>query len=76
MMKFQMTAKELKFALCVEGALNRIPEPEYRQLIVEALMVMALVVENYPDQPLWDTVDVDDLVYEGHKIYLKEQVRA
>ncbi|XP_020901994.1 phosphorylase b kinase regulatory subunit alpha, liver isoform [Exaiptasia diaphana] len=69
----EMTARELKFALCVEGALNRIPEPEYRQLIVEALMVMALVVENYPDQPLWDTVDVDDLVYQGYKIYLKEQ---
>lgn len=69
-----MTAREIKFALCVEGALNRIPEPEYRQLIVEALMVLALVVESYPDQPLWDTVDVDDIIFEGHQIYLKEQV--
>ncbi|XP_031550918.1 phosphorylase b kinase regulatory subunit alpha, liver isoform-like isoform X2 [Actinia tenebrosa] len=69
----EMTAREIKFALCVEGALNRIPEPEYRQLIVEAMMVLALVVESYPNQPLWDTVDVDDLVYEGYQIYLREQ---
>ena len=31
-----MTKEEPKFALLVEEALNRIPEPEYRQLIVEA----------------------------------------
>ena len=36
----QMTPGELKFALRVEGALNTIPEPEFRQLMVEALMVI------------------------------------
>ena len=43
----QMTPGELKFALCVEAALNRIPEPEYRQLVVEMLMVLSLVVDAY-----------------------------
>ena len=36
---FQMTKREIKFALMVEAVLNRIPEPEYRQLLVEALIV-------------------------------------
>ncbi|XP_032231174.1 phosphorylase b kinase regulatory subunit alpha, liver isoform isoform X3 [Nematostella vectensis] len=70
----EMTPGELKFALCVESALNRIPEPEYRQLVVEVLMVLALVVISYPQQSLWDTVDVDELVLEGHQAYLTEQM--
>lgn len=71
---FQMTPGELKFALCVEAALNRIPEPEYRQLVVEMLMVLSLVVEYHPEQTLGDTIDVDELVFEGHSLYLKDQV--
>ena len=71
-----MTPGELKFALCVEAALNRIPEPEYRQLVVEMLMVLSLVVEYHPEQTLGDTIDVDDLVWEGHDLYLKDQVRT
>lgn len=69
-----MTPGELKFALCVEAALNRIPEPEYRQLVVEMLMVLSLVVEYHPEQTLGDTIDVDELVWEGHNLYLKDQV--
>ncbi|KAJ7372040.1 Phosphorylase b kinase regulatory subunit alpha [Desmophyllum pertusum] len=70
----EMTPGELKFALCVEAALNRIPEPEYRQLVVEMLMVLSLVVEYHPEQSLGDTIDVDDLVWEGHNLYLKDQI--
>ncbi|XP_020618815.1 phosphorylase b kinase regulatory subunit alpha, liver isoform-like [Orbicella faveolata] len=70
----EMTPGELKFALCVEAALNRIPEPEYRQLVVEMLMVLSLVVEYHPEQTLGDTIDVDDLVWEGHNLYLKDQM--
>ena len=70
----QMTPGELKFALCVEAALNRIPEPEYRQLVVEMLMVLSLVNEYHPEQTLGDTIDVDELVWEGHNLYLKDQV--
>lgn len=69
-----MTPGELKFALCVEAALNRIPEPEYRQLVVEMLMVLSLVVEYHPEQTLGDTIDVDELVWDGHNLYLKDQV--
>lgn len=34
-----MTAGELKFALEVETVLNTIPQPEYRQLVVEVSLV-------------------------------------
>lgn len=75
MAKFpQMTPGEFKFAMCVEAALNRIPEPEYRQLVVEMLMVLSLVVECRPEQTLGDVIDVDRLVWEGHQMYLKDQV--
>lgn len=73
-MVLEMTPGELKFALCVEAALNRIPEPEYRQLVVEMLMVLSLVVEYHPEQTLGDTIDVDELVFEGHSLYLKDQM--
>jgi phosphorylase kinase alpha/beta subunit len=35
----EMTEGELKFALHVETVLNTVPQPEYRQLVVEAMMV-------------------------------------
>jgi len=34
-LNLQMTRREIKFALQVESILNLIPEPEYRELIVE-----------------------------------------
>ena len=41
-----MTSGEMKFALVVESVLNSVPEPEYRQMLVEALCVVSMVVEN------------------------------
>ena len=31
----EMTRREIKFALQVECVLNQVPEPEYRELLVE-----------------------------------------
>ena len=36
----EMTAGELKFALEVETVLNTIPQPEYRQLVVEVSWIL------------------------------------
>ena len=41
-----MTSGEMKFALRVESVLNTVPEPEFRQLLVETLILLAMVVEN------------------------------
>jgi hypothetical protein len=37
---------KFKFALRVETVLNTIPQPEYKQLMVEALIVLTMVAEN------------------------------
>jgi hypothetical protein len=42
----EMTSGEMKFALVVESVLNSVPEPEYRQMLVEALCVVSMIVEN------------------------------
>nr|XP_002736188.1 PREDICTED: phosphorylase b kinase regulatory subunit alpha, liver isoform-like [Saccoglossus kowalevskii] len=75
-MTSEMTAGEFKFALSVETVLNRVPQPEYRQLLVEALMVMSLIVENDYATNLGGIIAVDKLVYEANEIFLKQQAEV
>ncbi|PSN48873.1 putative phosphorylase b kinase regulatory subunit alpha [Blattella germanica] len=58
----RMTPGELKFALAVETVLNSIPQPEYRQLIVEALMVLTLVTEYNIAGSLGGIIAVENLI--------------
>jgi len=69
-----MTSGELKFALRVEAVLNTIPQPEYRQLVVEALMVLTLVVEHNLVAYLGEILQVEGLVHSANNIFLDEQV--
>ncbi|XP_032511706.2 probable phosphorylase b kinase regulatory subunit alpha isoform X6 [Danaus plexippus] len=72
----EMTPGELKFALAVETVLNSIPQPEYRQLIVEALMVVTLVVEYKAVAHLGGLITVEHLVHKANKIFLEDQIRV
>lgn len=69
-----MTSGELKFALAVETVLNSIPQPEYRQLIVEALMVLTLVAEYNVATSLGDIVQIEQLVHKANEMFLEDQV--
>ncbi|XP_076064896.1 putative phosphorylase b kinase regulatory subunit alpha isoform X4 [Oratosquilla oratoria] len=69
----EMTAGELKFALEVETVLNTIPQPEYRQLVVEALMVLSLVAENKVVQWLGDIISAQEIVHVANNIFLQDQ---
>ncbi|KAK8725761.1 hypothetical protein OTU49_010467 [Cherax quadricarinatus] len=69
----EMTAGELKFALEVETVLNTIPQPEYRQLVVEALMVLSLVQEYHNTENLGDIVSAQDIVHVANNIFLADQ---
>ena len=69
-----MTPGELKFALAVETVLNSIPQPEYRQLIVEALMVLTLVTEYNVAASLGGIIAVENLVHKANQIFLEDQV--
>lgn len=71
----EMTPGELKFALAVETVLNSIPQPEYRQLIVEALMVLTLVSEYNVAASLGGVIQVEQLVHMANEIFLDDQVK-
>ncbi|XP_026765001.2 probable phosphorylase b kinase regulatory subunit alpha isoform X1 [Galleria mellonella] len=72
----EMTSGELKFALAVETVLNSIPQPEYRQLVVEALMVLTLVVEYKAVSHLGEMIGVENLVHKANQIFLEDQMRC
>uniref|UniRef100_A0A4W3HC02 Phosphorylase b kinase regulatory subunit n=1 Tax=Callorhinchus milii TaxID=7868 RepID=A0A4W3HC02_CALMI len=42
----EMTPGEIKFAVQVETVLNRVSQPEYRQLLVEAILVLTLLADK------------------------------
>ncbi|XP_066286404.1 phosphorylase b kinase regulatory subunit alpha, skeletal muscle isoform-like isoform X4 [Branchiostoma lanceolatum] len=68
----EMTPGELNFALRVEGILNSIPQPEYRQLMVEAMMVLALVVDTDYKRSLRGVIMVDKLVSDANAMFMGE----
>ncbi|KAJ9596970.1 hypothetical protein L9F63_012000, partial [Diploptera punctata] len=72
----EMTPGELKFALAVETVLNSIPQPEYRQLIVEALMVLTLVTEYNVAGSLGGIIPVENLVHKANQIFLEDQIKV
>lgn len=69
-----MTSGELKFALAVETVLNCIPHPEYRQLIVETLMIFALYAEHQISPSPCDIITVEDFVHKANELFLQDQV--
>ncbi|XP_052825241.1 probable phosphorylase b kinase regulatory subunit alpha isoform X5 [Octopus bimaculoides] len=71
----EMTSGEFKFALQVETVLNMIPQPEYRQLMVEGMIVLTTLLDVDPNCriKLHRTIYIDKIVQEANQIYLKEQ---
>jgi phosphorylase kinase alpha/beta subunit len=70
-----MTSGEIKFAIHVEQVLNSVPQPEYRQLMVEALMVLTLLVEYKAVKSLGGIINVEQLVFKAHQYFLEDQRR-
>lgn len=69
-----MTAGEIKFAVQVESVLNHVPQPEYRQLLVETVMVLGLVADVDVDN-IGGIVHVDRILHLANDLFLNEQVR-
>ncbi|XP_030754514.1 probable phosphorylase b kinase regulatory subunit alpha [Sitophilus oryzae] len=72
----EMTPGELKFALAVETVLNTIPQPEYRQLIVEALMVLTLAAEYNLAPFLGGVIQIEYLVHRANELFLEDQIKC
>ena len=69
-----MTPGELKFALRVESVLNSLPDPEYRQLIVEVIMIIAHLVHHNPQLNLSQIINIDDIIISGNNLFIEDQV--
>lgn len=69
----EMTTGELKFAVRVEEMLNMVSEPEYRQLLVEALMVISLAVEHDTVTNFNMPIDVESIVQRANALFLEDQ---
>lgn len=70
-----MTMYEMNFSLLVEDTLRNIVLPEYRQIIVELLMVVSIVLERNPELEFGDKVDLDGLVKEAFNDFQRDRSR-
>ena len=65
----------MKFALKVEEELNKILYPEYRQLVVEAMMVLSLLLERDRKFNVNGVIRLDLIVKNANEMFLAQQVR-
>ncbi|XP_051957572.1 phosphorylase b kinase regulatory subunit alpha, liver isoform isoform X4 [Xyrauchen texanus] len=68
----EMTEGEIKFAVHVESVLNHIPEPEYRQLLVEAIMVLTLVADMEISS-IGGIIHIDRIVHMADDLFQQDQ---
>lgn len=68
----EMTEGEIKFAVHVESVLNHVPQPEYRQLLVEAIMVLTLVADmEIPS--IGGIIHIDRVVHMANDLFFQDQ---
>ncbi|XP_035379143.1 phosphorylase b kinase regulatory subunit alpha, liver isoform isoform X3 [Electrophorus electricus] len=68
----EMTEGEIKFAVYVESVLNHVPQPEYRQLLVEAIMVLTLVADIEVSS-IGGIIYIDRIVHMANDQFLNDQ---
>ncbi|XP_061526776.1 phosphorylase b kinase regulatory subunit alpha, liver isoform isoform X3 [Phycodurus eques] len=68
----EMTAGEIKFAVQVESVLNHVPQPEYRQLLVETLTVLGLVADVDVDS-IGGVIHVERVLHMANNLFLSDQ---
>uniref|UniRef100_A0A4W3GUS2 Phosphorylase b kinase regulatory subunit n=1 Tax=Callorhinchus milii TaxID=7868 RepID=A0A4W3GUS2_CALMI len=68
----EMTPGEIKFAVQVETVLNRVSQPEYRQLLVEAILVLTLLADK-DVASIGGIIEVERIVHLADDIFYMEQ---
>uniref|UniRef100_A0A8C6NQ33 Phosphorylase b kinase regulatory subunit n=1 Tax=Nothobranchius furzeri TaxID=105023 RepID=A0A8C6NQ33_NOTFU len=69
----EMTPGEIKFSVHVETVLNRVPQPEYRQLLVEAILVLTMLADvDIPS--IGSIIHVEKIVQQANDMFYKDQV--
>ncbi|XP_068164026.1 phosphorylase b kinase regulatory subunit alpha, skeletal muscle isoform isoform X2 [Antennarius striatus] len=68
----EMTPGEIKFSVHVETVLNRVPQPEYRQLLVEAILVLTMLADvDIPN--IGSIIHVEKIVHQANDMFYKDQ---
>ncbi|CAI4231506.1 unnamed protein product [Auanema sp. JU1783] len=71
----EMTRKEIKFALQVEETLNKIAEPEYRELVVETIWLLGhldkLICSAHPQIPSDRPLVVHNIITCSNQIFIE-----
>ncbi|KAM9335806.1 phosphorylase b kinase regulatory subunit alpha, skeletal muscle isoform 2-T2 [Symphorus nematophorus] len=68
----EMTPGEIKFSVHVETVLNRVPQPEYRQLLVEAILVLTMLADvDIPS--IGSIIQVEKIVHAANDMFYKDQ---
>uniref|UniRef100_A0A3B4GQT6 Phosphorylase b kinase regulatory subunit n=1 Tax=Pundamilia nyererei TaxID=303518 RepID=A0A3B4GQT6_9CICH len=68
----EMTPGEIKFSVHVETVLNRVPQPEYRQLLVEAILVLTMLAD-VDIQSIGSIIHVEKIVHLANDMFDKDQ---
>uniref|UniRef100_A0A667Y853 Phosphorylase b kinase regulatory subunit n=1 Tax=Myripristis murdjan TaxID=586833 RepID=A0A667Y853_9TELE len=68
----KMTPGEIKFSVHVETVLNRVPQPEYRQLLVEAILVLTMLAD-VDIQSIGSIIHVEKIVQLANDMFYKDQ---
>ncbi|XP_028923445.1 phosphorylase b kinase regulatory subunit alpha, skeletal muscle isoform isoform X5 [Ornithorhynchus anatinus] len=68
----EMTPGEIKFSVHVESVLNRVPQPEYRQLLVEAILVITMLAD-IEIHSIGSIIAVEKIVHIANDLFLQEQ---
>uniref|UniRef100_A0A3Q3JHP7 Phosphorylase b kinase regulatory subunit n=1 Tax=Monopterus albus TaxID=43700 RepID=A0A3Q3JHP7_MONAL len=69
----KMTPGEIKFSVHVETVLNRVPQPEYRQLLVEAILVLTMLAD-VEIQSIGSIIHVEKIVHLANDMFYKDQM--
>ncbi|XP_010079328.1 PREDICTED: phosphorylase b kinase regulatory subunit alpha, skeletal muscle isoform, partial [Pterocles gutturalis] len=68
----EMTPGEIKFAVHVESVLNRVPQPEYRQLLVEAILVLTMLMDMEV-HTIGSIIAVEKILQTANDLFYEEQ---
>uniref|UniRef100_A0A8D0HHN2 Phosphorylase b kinase regulatory subunit n=1 Tax=Sphenodon punctatus TaxID=8508 RepID=A0A8D0HHN2_SPHPU len=68
----EMTPGEIKFAVHVESVLNHVPQPEYRQLLVEAILVLTMLAD-VEINTIGGIIAVEKILHIANDLFYEEQ---
>ncbi|XP_015206864.2 phosphorylase b kinase regulatory subunit alpha, skeletal muscle isoform isoform X1 [Lepisosteus oculatus] len=68
----EMTPGEIKFSVHVESVLNRVPQPEYRQLLVEAILVLTMLADM-DVHSMGGIIHVEKIVHIANDMFYHDQ---